>query len=135
MKKILRSIILLTALLAGCRYVIPNLNLDTSAILETIFEWIDSEALQKIGKEGLDALTEQFPVLEPFLSERGMEDLMTGEGLEELEQYASDHRGLAEDQLDNVKTILDQMSPELSDAVDSVLGDSSDLKDLLNGIS
>lgn len=135
MKKIARTLILLSALITAATLAFPHLDIDASAILETIFEKIDSEDLEKIGKDGLKALTERFPVLEPFLSEKGIEDLMTGEGLDALEEYASEYSYLAEDQLDNVKTILDKMSPELSDAVDSVLGDAADLSSLLNGIS
>ena len=125
MKKRTRIIILVLLILVGVKYIIPNLNLDVSALLENMLKKVDSEQVQEITEGGIEALKEACPQLKPFLSQEGMTDLLTGEGLSMLTEYANGNSALTQAQADTLGTILEAISPEISDSVKSILSEAA----------
>ncbi len=120
MNKLLIPVVLLALILCGCSGV-PDVDVD--AILTGVVERIDWEQLQEAIQKGSDVLVEKFPALKPLTDSQQMKALLKDQGLKLLAKYLESADQETQENAQKLGAILKILSPELSDEVDTVLGE------------
>lgn len=120
MKKLFIPLLLLSLLLCACSGV-PDIDVD--AILTQVVESIDWAQLQETLKDGADAVVEKYPALKPLTSREDMQQLLKDHGLKLIGKYLESTDPATQENAQKLGAIIKILSPELTDEVDTVLGE------------
>lgn len=122
MKKLIFPLILILLFFCGCSDAAKDAaNAANEELLHAIVNTVDVEELKKSAEDGIDALTEKFPALEPLTSREDMQAFLKDHGLDLIQKYLESADPKLQANAEKLGDLIKILSPELTDEVDAVL--------------
>lgn len=124
MKRLIFLFVMIALIFCGCSETASDV-VSTAAeeLLNSIVEKIDVDELQNSAEQGVEALVEKFPVLEPLTSREDMREFLKDSGLKLIRKYLESTDTEVQANAEKLGAIIKILSPELTDEVDAVLAE------------
>lgn len=124
MKKFFILFVMIAVFFCGCSETASDVvNTAAEELLNSIVEKIDAQELKDSAEQGIDALVEKFPALEPLTSRDDMQEFLKANGLKLIRKYLESTDTEVQANAEKLGEIIKILSPELTDEVDAVLAE------------
>ena len=128
MKKFIAIFLVVALLLCGCDFQ-QTVNDAAEQLLRSIAEnqelqkWIEEHPIEEMAANAKDTLVEKFPVLEDLLNLDNLKQILKTTGLDLMREFLNSTQPETQEKADTLGVIIKILYPDLTDEVDTVLGE------------